>query len=142
MLTYNIEVDVKYKSIEDDLITKIMNFPDVDLGYTKEDVLEICDELYKHEMLLVFNVKNISDKKVQHILSELWDKIQSCPEFVKVIKKYNEKLCQMNMEQTFILLFNYSYFYNIHKCIVSMYNNLPMEKDLLDLEEVINSYNI
>jgi hypothetical protein len=143
-MLYNIEIDVKYKNIEEELVQKIDNHQnadldlDLDLGYTKEDVLEICDELYRHEMLLVFEVNNISDKKVQSILSNIWIKIQNYPEFVKVIKKYNEKLCQMDIEQTFILLFNYTYFYNIHKCIVCMYNNLSMEKELLDLEEIIN----
>jgi hypothetical protein len=137
-MNYNINIEVKYKNIENDLIEKISSCPDLNLGYTNEDVYEICDQLYKHELLLVFEVKNIFDKKVQYILSEIWNKIQNYPEFIKVIKKYNEKLCLMDLEQTFILLFNYTYFSNIHKCIICMYNNLSMEKELLDLEEIIN----
>lgn len=140
IMKYNINIEVKYKNIEDELLEKIVNHKndDLDLGYTKEDVLEICDELYKHEMLLVFEVNNISDKKVQTILSELWIKVQNYPEFLKVIKKYNDKLFEMDIEQTFILLFNYNYFSNMHKCIISMFNNTPMKKELLDLEEIIN----
>lgn len=143
-MSYNIEIDVKYKIIEEELLEKIeKNTKDnlkleSGLGYTEQEVLEICEELYKHELLLVFQVKNITDKKVQHILSELWKKIQNYPDFLKIIEKYKDTMSQMDMEQSFILMFNYSLFSIIHKCIVCIYKDLPLEKELLYLEEKIN----
>jgi hypothetical protein len=47
-------------------------------------------------------------------------------------------MSQMDMEETFILMFNYSLFSNIHKCIVCIYKNISMEEELLYLEEKIN----
>ena len=107
LINIELEYKVKYKEIEEELINKLENTND--LGYTKDDVYQICEELYKYELLLFFKVDSIENKKVHHILSDIWKKIQSFPTFIKVIEKYKEKISQMDNEQTFILMFNYSY---------------------------------
>jgi hypothetical protein len=130
IINIDLEFIVKYKDIEEELIEKLDN--NIDLGYTKDDVYQICEELYKHEILLFFKVDTIENKKVHHIYSDIWKKIQSYPTFMKVIEKYKEKMSQMDIEQTFILMFNYSLFTYIYPCIVSMY-----KQDMFLLEELL-----
>jgi hypothetical protein len=131
-MEYDIDLEIKYKCIEEELINKlIINELNkgCDLGYIREDVLEICDELYKHELKLVFKVNNIENKVVQEILANLWKLIQNCPSFLNQINIYKNKLGQMNLEQSFILMFNYNSFFQLHECIKFM---LKKEIDLLE----------
>jgi hypothetical protein len=141
-MDYDIEVIVKYKSIEDELLEKIKNNDNEtnDLGYTIEDVLQITDDLYKHELLIVFQVDTITNKKIQDTLSQIFLEIQNYPNFIKVIEKYKEKMNIMDLEQTFVLMFNYSLFAYIHKCIVSMkiFDLLMLDESLIELEKQIN----
>ena len=141
-MDYDLEIIVKYKSIEDELLEKIKNNDNEinDLGYTVEDVLQITDDLYKHELLLVFQVDSISNKKIQDTLSQIFLEIQKYPNFIKVIEKYKEKMNIMDLEQTFVLMFNYSLFANIHTCIVSMltFDLLLLDESLIELEKQIN----
>lgn len=140
-MDYDIEVIVKYKSIEDELLEKIEKNIENDLGYTKDDVWQIAEELYKHELLLVFKVSNISNKKIQSTLSLLFKEILKYSNFVKVIEKYKDKMILMDLEETFILMFNYSLFFYTHKCIVSLIkqDKLMLEESLLELEKQINN---
>jgi hypothetical protein len=151
-MNYDTEVNVKYKEIEEELLEKIKTNKtnknhendennNNDLGYSEEDVLQICNELYKHELLLVFKVDDISNKKVSYIMTQLWEKIKEDIKFLHVIKVYKNRLSQMDLEQTFTLMFNYSLFFALHKCIVSFLNNslLEFENDLLELEKQINT---
>lgn len=148
-MNYDTEVNVKYKEIEEELLEKIkqekINQENVnDLGYTEEDVSEICNELYKHELLLVFKVDDISNKKVGQIITDLWEKVNANSKFLDVIKVYKNKLIQMDLEQTFTLMFNYGLFSSLHKCIVSLLTlsesdiNL-LDINLLDLENTIHT---
>ena len=137
-MDYDLELLVKYKNIEEELIEKFNNNEE-DLGYTKEDVYQICDELYKYELLSFFKVNAIQDKKVQYSLSDIWKKINNYPNFIKVIEKYKEKITLMDAEQTFILMFNYSLFYYLHPCIIAMFKQdfVLLEQLLIKLEEKI-----
>lgn len=61
MIYYNTNIIIKYQQIEDELLTKIQNRPsnyipeDKDEHiYSKDDVINICKELYKNEIKLVF----------------------------------------------------------------------------------------
>ena len=141
-MDYDIEVIVKYKNIEDELLEKIKNNDNEtnDLGYTIEDVLQITDDLYKHELLIVFQVDTITNKKIQDTLSQIFLEIQNYPNFIKVIEKYKEKMNIIDLEQTFVLMFNYSLFAYIHKCIVSMktFDLLMLDESLIELEKQIN----
>lgn len=141
-MDYDLEIIVKYKSIEDELLEKIKNNDNEinDLGYTVEDVLQITDDLYKHELLLVFQVDSISNKKIQDTLSQIFLEIQKYPNFIKVIEKYKEKMNIMDLEQTFVLMFNYSLFAYIHTCNVSMltFDLLMLDESLIELEKQIN----
>jgi hypothetical protein len=125
---YDLELEIKYKGIEEELLDKLTNSNE-DLGYSKEDVLNICDELYKHELLLAFGVKDISNPDIKENINNIWIQIQLYPSFLKVINKYQNKMTLMDTEQTFVLMFNYDIFHILHKCIVSMYNNNVEEMD-------------
>jgi len=148
-MSYDTEVNVKYKEIEEELLEKIKLKQEKtnDLGYTEEDVSQICNELYKHELLLVFKVDDISNKKVGQIITDLWEKVNANSKFLDVIKVYKNKLIQMDLEQTFTLMFNYGLFSSLHKCIVSLLTlsesdildkNL-LDINLLDLENTIHT---
>jgi hypothetical protein len=139
-MTYDLDLEVKYKGIEEELLEKLQQNIDTDVGYLEEDIYQICEELYKHELLSVFKVNNISNKTVQSTLSQLFLQIQHYPNFIKVIEKYKQKMSRFDVEETFILMFNYSLFAHIHKCIVCMYKNETtlLDEYLLILEKQID----
>lgn len=131
---YDLELEIKYKGIEEELLDKLNNSnrnnSKEDLGYSKDDVLNICEELYKHELLLAFGVKDISNPDIKENINTIWTKILLFPSFLNVINNYQNKMTLMDQEQTFVLMFNYDIFHILHRCIVSMYNNNIEEMDL------------
>ena len=96
-------------------------------------MFQICDELYKYELMSVFKVDTIENKKVQETLTHLWIIAQLYPSFIKVIEIYNKNYSLIDLEQTFVLMFNYSLFIYMHKCISAM---LKRENDLFTLFDV------
>lgn len=78
MVLYNTEFIVKYASIEKELLekNKLMVHSNEfteneDYNYTEEDVLDICDKLYRDELLSVFNIDEIDDNFINNILFDL-----------------------------------------------------------------------
>jgi len=118
---YNTDFIVKYKSIEEELLEKIEKG---EVGYTKEDVYKICNDLYQHELLSVFQITNIEDSQLEKKIDDLWGKIKENSECMDVINRYREKLQIDDTigDKTFVMLFNYDFFYLLHlyicKCLL------------------------
>ncbi len=105
---YNKHTKVLYKETED----KYLNDPEVD----HDDLQFMCQELYRHELLTVFEIENVGAID----FNELTKRIELLyPHF-----KDNEKVIELiqtnyieNDLTTFISLFSYDTFYTMHKLI-------------------------
>ena len=74
---YVVNFEIKYKSIERELKEKIAARTECnDDDYTIEDVENICDELYKHELMSVFNCITFNQIKINNITKNLWEKLK------------------------------------------------------------------
>ena len=69
---YNTNFDVKYHDIEEELTFKLKNKKQEELTdntvseyeYSNQDILDICDKLYRDELTNVFYADNIGDDKI------------------------------------------------------------------------------
>jgi len=115
MLNYDINVDVKYKRIEKELLKNYSNKefntsklakenPDraLDEDYNEDDIKFICEELYRFELLSAFKAETILDDAIDNGLTELWTLINninnknnknvSSNDFIKLVEKFSEKM--------------------------------------------------
>ena len=104
---YDINVDVKYKRIETELLenyTNKVSEKEVDTNklakeevnraflseakedYDEEDIKFICEELYRFELLSAFKAETILDDAIDNGLTELWSFIKnsSTKEFIEL----------------------------------------------------------
>ena len=113
---YDINVDVKYKRIETELLENYQS-KEVDTNklskeevnraflseakeeYNEEDIKFICEELYRFELLSAFKAETILDDAIDNGLTELWSNINnnniknsSTKEFIELVEKFSEKM--------------------------------------------------
>ena len=108
---YDTAFIVKYKSIEEELLEKVKNG---EQDYSEDDIYTICNELYKHELLSVFQVENITDPKVEQSIIEIWEIVKQNKEFMQIIKVYRETIPLYNIfidEKDLIGLLIYDIFF-------------------------------
>lgn len=132
-MMYNINFIVKYKQIEEELLEKIKKGDQV---YSEEDVLDICQELYRHEILSVFNSDNIEDLKIHDISIQVWRKMKEYQPFLNIFEKYREKMIfpvYGNDVMFFIGIFNYNTFYILHQCICQYLTTDEIDLQLIEL---------
>lgn len=115
---YDINVDVKYKRIETELLENYQSkevdtnklskeFPNraFDEDYNEEDIKFICEELYRFELLSAFKAETILDDAIDNGLTELWSFINNksitnnninnkdnTKEFIELVEKFSEKM--------------------------------------------------
>jgi hypothetical protein len=150
---YNTNFQVKYKTIEDELISKINNndenenddedsFEDEDEDYSKQDVLDICDKLYKDELASAFFAENIFDPKLEKGIEELLIIMKLNPDFKQLLHDIkpdtfeqisNNNIFKKNTEfLVFAMLFSQELFYITHKCICEQLVSGTISNDLID----------
>jgi len=128
---YDTAFIVKYKSIEEELLEKVKNG---EQDYSEDDIYTICNELYKHELLSVFQVENITDPKVEQSIIEIWEIVKQNKEFMQIIKVYRETIPLYNIfidEKDLIGLLIYDIFFLTHICICKCLQNEKIDKELL-----------
>jgi hypothetical protein len=146
MNIYNINFDVKYRMIQDELNISYNK----DLEYNKEDILLICDKLYRDELISVFNASNLLDDKIDNGMKYVLEKMLENSKFklmmdgVKVYLKNKELIVdehEDNIDMIIILtLFSQDCFYIFHKCICQQISLGIIEEDLLvKLDEFFSS---
>ena len=129
---YNIDFCVKYKSIEEDLLEKIKNGEQC---YTRNDVFDICNELYQHELLSVFKANSLDDPLLEQNVLNVWNIVKLKTEFITILKAYRERIPFCNDfvdDREFVGLLNYDTFFLIHKCICKCLQNVRIDKELLN----------
>lgn len=166
---YNTQFKVKYNDIEKELLIKYKqtNKDDtlvekdddvekddgsVEEGIPVKDILDICNKLYRDELLSVFGLQELDEEKMSASMDEVYDKMIQNIEFKKLmddlkklyIKEYllNETLDTKEDEEeddtyqdlTKILLtslFVQPLFYITHKCICQQFETGIIDNDLL-----------
>lgn len=137
---YDTKFIVKYKSIEEELINKLENEKEETEEketkceeYTKEDIYTICEELYRHEFLSVFQIEKLDETKMQYAIIELWNKIRLNHEFMEVLKAYSEKILFGTVDiNSFIIMFNYDMFFLLHPCICNCIENKELDSEIIN----------
>jgi hypothetical protein len=143
---YNTNFVVKYHDIQEELLEKNKTT----LEYEDQDILDICDKLYRDELCSVFYAEDILDDKIDQGYKFVYDKMILNERFKSVISEINKILSDKNIsdgfskeeneqnEQNdnydfFILLTLYSkeLFYFTHKCICQQFTLATIDNDLL-----------
>jgi len=147
MVKYDINVDVKYKRIEKELLenyfekeidTKKLQEenPDraIDEAYDETDITFICDELYRFELLSAFKAESILDDEIDKGFAELWQLISNYNDFTLLVNKFSKKMCfeEDGQRLAFTLMFNYDLYYIVHQCLKEYIQTNNISKNLLD----------
>lgn len=143
---YNTNFIVKYHDIKNDLLLKIQNGNCDD--YNVEDIENICNKLYRDELISVFFADNLMDDKIDNGIKYISQILISNSEFEKVLIELREKYISymsdilINSENNadnernidfiiFLNLFSNNIFYITHKCICQQLKENFIETQLL-----------
>ena len=135
---YNTAFVVKYYDIENELYIKLK---DLDSGddesYTREDVMVVCEKLYRDEFISVFNLDEYDEEKLIKSLKELFDIIKENKELVNILHEINKlNIFPLKEEErlfsNFITLFSQQLFHITHKCICQLLTTNNIEKYMLE----------
>jgi hypothetical protein len=151
MVKYDINVDVKYKRIEKELLDNYFNKVDnkeidtkkiaeenpdraFDEAYDETDITFICDELYRFELLSAFKAESILDDEIDNGFAELWQLISGYNDFTLLVNKFSKKMCfeEDGQRLAFTLMFNYDLYYIVHQCLKEYIQTNNISKNLLD----------
>jgi hypothetical protein len=128
MSIYNTQFKVKYYDIEQELLTKCEKNKEIE--YTKQDVLDICDKLYRDELISVFlgdtneeidylNIDDINDN-INNTIKELYNTILVNTQFKQLIEEVSETCFGTKETVNYMVLFalfSHQLFHLTHKCI-------------------------
>jgi hypothetical protein len=118
---YDTQFKVKYYEIEQELLTKCEKNQESE--YTKEDVLDICDKLYRDELISVFLGEEINDLIIDNIndnIKELYNTILVNTQFKQLIEEVSETCFGTKETINYMVLFalfSHQLFHLTHKCI-------------------------
>ncbi len=132
---YNINFNVKYFNIEQELLAKN--------EHTKEDIGCICEHLYTHELSSVFYAESIIDDKIDKGLEDITEILYENLNFVSLANEIkgilylneNDDYETYVRNSNYIVIlasFSYPVFHIMHKCIVQQLTNKSIEQKLLD----------
>ncbi len=135
-MKYNTEFEVKYFAIEQELLQKCTE--EKEECYTQQDVLDICDKLYRDELLSVFNAENIGtiDSLIIELFEEHLQKTQ-----ISIMVDHCGDICYGDLYKThmrenmrhviFMAMFSHSVFHVIHPCIVQQMQRGQVDNELI-----------
>lgn len=150
---YNTQFKVKYNEIEEELIHKLKVNSDQDYEdnsdeeheYSSEDVIDICNKLYRDELLSVFGSDDFTDDKLNQGMKYVDEKMSSNIEFNNIMDEIKQILAKTffkneiqpdeNKESIraliLITLFSQNIFYITHKCICQHIETSIIDEHLL-----------
>jgi hypothetical protein len=176
---YNTAFKVKYYDIEQELIFKLKNKSELknnnnneepdnhsieeeeeeeeeeraqdDYEYTSEDIITICDKLYRDELLSVFYAESIIDEKLDKNMQYVLDQLNSNPEFKYIFDETKHLLYLHELDQTknlteeqknivkdnydyvvLLTLFSQTLFYITHRCVCQQLTTGTVDTNLLN----------
>jgi len=149
---YNTKFQVKYYNIEKELLSKINVVEEYQYQYSPQDVLDICNKLYRDELLSVFELEYFEDDKMNEMIKNVYNTLMINIEFKKIIDEMLQfcfkdfvldkmediplnlkKENQESIKNQIILttLFSQHLFYITHKCICQQLELGTIDNDLL-----------
>ena len=149
---YNTDFKVKYHDIKEELLkNKTQNElnSDPEYEYSNQDILDICDKLYRDELCSVFYADNIIDDKIEIGMKYVLEKIILNNDLKLIINEMKNVIFMMNetdnlsdhekqyFTQNFdfmliLTLFKEDTFYIFHKCICQQLTLGTIDTNLLD----------
>jgi hypothetical protein len=156
-MSYNTQFKVKYHNIEQELMnnlklktleeydSNVNNNSDVEYEYSSEDVIDICNKLYRDEFLSVFEAEELNDDKIDNGMKYIHNIMMTNENFKQIIDEIanltsNEfnKDQLLNFEQkesikqlSLISLFSQNLFHITHKCICQQIEVGTIDDNLL-----------
>ena len=152
-MSYNTQFKVKYNDIEQELIHKLKDKtpeqyqenPDEEHEYSTQDVLDICNKLYRDELLSVFGAEDLTDDKIDNGMKYINNIMMTNENFKQIIEEIaNLTVNEFDKNQTFsdeqkeslkqlilIGLFSQNIFYITHKCICQQIEVGTIDDNLL-----------
>lgn len=148
---YNTEFKVKYNDIMEELTFKFKNKTQEELDlnsdpeyeYSNDDILDICDKLYRDEFLSVFYANDDLDDKVDAGINYVLEQMMLNPNFKLLIDELKKSISVdigltgevngFNIDLLCILtFFKKEFFYLFHKCICQQLTLGTIDDELLD----------
>ena len=142
---YNTKFKVKYNDIEKELLSQedlVKQY-----NYSSEDIMDICNKLYRDEFLSVFGLEYFENDKINAMITIVYDKMMTNMEFKQIIDDILHFCCKepflnINMplkeeekeiKKQIVLttLFSQHLFYITHKCICQQIEFGTIDKCLL-----------
>ena len=148
---YNTQFKVKYNDIKEELTHNLKSSEyketsDEEYAYTVNDILDICDKLYRDELLSVFDAEDIMDDTVDKGLRYVYDIMMKNEKFKDIIDEIsrlyisddvsldNPKTVEQKdmINQIIVIsLFSQQLFYIMHKCICQQFDKGEIDETLL-----------
>jgi hypothetical protein len=150
---YDTKFIVKYHDIQEDLNIILKEKED---QYSSQDILDICNKLYRDELCSVFYAEDIIDDKIDKGMQTVFDIMLVNPDFKAIIDKKKELLLlkeTKNLElgldsgsdtinldavnldvinlEILLTLFSENIFYITHKCICQQITIGRIDTELL-----------
>ncbi len=146
-MSYNTQFKVKYYDIQQELTNKLHIQIHEEHEYSCEDVADVCNKLYRDELLSVFGAEEITDDKIDLGMKYVFEKMCIYVEFNSIIEELLQ-LCidaftflqkdQINTETLSnfkqlitILLFSQQIFHITHNCICQLFEFGTIDNSLL-----------
>lgn len=134
-MSYNINAPVKYHEIEEELCKKVDDRDNQQLDdddYTKEDVLDICDHLFREELLGAFFLDAYDESELGKCFEYLFEIMMKNESFNRIVRNVNvERNDEEFLKINFVSLFSKDSFYITHKCVCSQIKNGTIGEELL-----------
>lgn len=140
MTQYNINFNVKYYEIEQELLEKVVNG---EMEYSIEDIKVVCDKLYTDELINVFYSENILDDKIDEGIKYILEVMFKNSDFIKLTNEIKELLMFNKASDTndtydynsnyivILATFSFPVFWIMHKCICQQLTNENIDNNLL-----------
>jgi len=122
-----------------------------DYEYTSEDIITICDKLYRDELLSVFYADSIMDDKLDKNMQYVLEQLNSNPEFKYIFDETKHLLYLYELNQTkhlteeeknivkdnydyvvLLTLFSQTLFYITHRCVCQQITTGTVDINLLN----------
>jgi hypothetical protein len=154
---YNTDFKVKYHDIKEELNENLKNktLKDDEYEYSSQDILDICDKLYRDELCSVFYAENILDDKIDIYMKHVLKQMLVNPGFKSVIDNITELYFNKSSDSSdlpeeiidsseekqdlrehidiiiMFTLFSEDIFYMTHKCICQQNDTGLIDANLL-----------
>ena len=165
---YDTKFIVRYHDIQEELVLILKKEEEEERGvpveydqYSSQDILDICNKLYRDELCSVFYAEDIMDDKIDKGMRTVFDIMLVNPDFKAIIDKMKELLLlresknvdlelelesesesdTVNLEsvnlatinlEILLTLFSENIFYITHKCICQQITTGHIDTDLLE----------